>query len=52
MGRKPKGTPVATSGNVKCVCRCDEPNIIRMSRKVLDQRVVNCGDCDNLFTEA
>lgn len=52
MGRKPKGTPVSTSGNVKCVCRCDEPNIIRMSRKVLDQRVVNCGDCDNLFTEA
>jgi hypothetical protein len=37
---------------VKATCNCEEPNIIRLSRKVLDKRVVECDDCDSLFTEA
>jgi hypothetical protein len=49
---KPKKTGGATSGNVKATCTCEEPNIIRLSRKVLDKRVVQCDDCDSLFTEA
>jgi hypothetical protein len=51
---KPKGEGETkpNTNNVKCVCDCPEPNIIRMSRKVLAQQVVNCGDCDGLFHEA
>jgi hypothetical protein len=50
---KPKKTEGgSTSGNVKATCNCEEPNIIRLSRKVLDKRVVECDDCDSLFTEA
>lgn len=52
MGKAPKGEPKPNTNNIKCVCRCEEPNIIRMSRKVLDQEVVNCGDCDSLFMAA
>lgn len=53
MGKAPKtGDPKPNTNNVKCVCRCEEPNIIRMSRKVLDMAVVNCGDCDSLFSAA
>lgn len=53
MGKAPKTTePKVNTNNIKCVCECEEPNIIRMSRKVLDQEVVNCGDCDALFRAA
>lgn len=52
MGKAPKGPAQPNTNNIKCVCRCEEPNIIRMSRKVLDQAVVNCGDCDSLFSAA
>lgn len=53
MGKAPKtGDPKPNTNNVKCVCRCEEPNIIRMSRKVLDQAVVICSDCDSLFSAA
>jgi len=44
--------PKVNTNNIKCVCDCEEPNIIRMSRKVLALGVVNCGDCDALFHEA
>jgi hypothetical protein len=53
MGKAPKTGPATpNTNNVKCVCRCEEPNIIRMSRKVLDQAVVTCSDCDSLFSAA
>jgi hypothetical protein len=38
------------SGNLKATCGCEEPKIIRLSRKVLDLKVVQCNDCDELFT--
>lgn len=48
-----KGRPAEptgnTSNNLKLTCECEEPNIIRASRKVADKMVVNCGDCDALF---
>jgi hypothetical protein len=46
------GETKPNTNNIKCVCDCEEPNIIRMSRKVLALGVVNCGDCDALFHEA
>jgi hypothetical protein len=52
MPKAPKGDPKPNTNNVKCVCRCEEPNIIRMSRKVLDQAVVQCSDCESLFSAA
>jgi len=39
-------------GNVKAVCECDEPNIIRLSPKVLDKRLVRCDECESLFRAA
>jgi hypothetical protein len=52
MGQAPKGPAAPNTNNIKCVCQCEEPNIIRMSRKVLDQEVVSCEDCDSLFRAA
>jgi hypothetical protein len=53
MGKAPKtGDPKPNTNNVKCVCDCEEPNIIRMSRKVLDKGLVRCDDCEGLFHEA
>lgn len=48
---KPKGEDKPKTGNVKTTCRCDEPNIIRMSKKVLEMAIVRCDDCDSLFAE-
>lgn len=39
----------AQSGNLKAVCGCAEPNIIRLSRKVLDKGIVRCDECEELF---
>lgn len=52
MGKAPKGPAAPNTNNIKCVCQCEEPNIIRMSRKVLDTGAVRCGDCDSLFYAA
>lgn len=51
MGKAPKGTETKSTSNVKLTCECEEPNIIRASKKVADKMVVNCGDCDALFLE-
>jgi hypothetical protein len=52
MGKKPStGEPKTNTNNVKTTCACEEPNIIRMSRKVLDKRVVSCEDCQELFED-
>ncbi len=54
IGGKPTGQTEgkATSGFVRATCECEEPNIIRLSRKVIDKQVVSCDDCDSLFTES
>lgn len=53
---KPKKTEgeegAAKSGNLKATCGCEEPLIIRLSRKVLDLGVVRCDACEELFTAA
>lgn len=54
---KPKKTEgdeegAAKSGNLKATCGCEEPLIIRLSRKVLDLGVVRCDQCEELFTAA
>lgn len=54
IGKAPKGEDegAAKSGNLKATCKCDEPLIIRLSRKVLDLGVVRCDQCEELFTAA
>jgi hypothetical protein len=59
-GEKITGKPKKTegeegtkkSGNLKAVCECPEPVIVRLSQKVLDMGVVKCTDCDELFRAA
>lgn len=51
MGKAPKAPAAPNTNNVKATCGCLEPNIIRMSRKVLDLGVVRCDKCDNLFED-
>lgn len=50
--RKPKDPNAPKTGNRKCICNCETPNIVYMSRKMIDKRVVECDDCDSLFREA
>lgn len=50
--RQPKDPSAPKTGNRKCICNCDEPNIVYMSKKMIDKRVVECDDCDSLFREA
>lgn len=47
---KPKGEGGSNGGNLKATCDCEEPVIIRLSRKVLDLGVVRCDGCGELFT--
>lgn len=51
MGKAPKTGPASTSNNVKLTCGCEEPNIVRASKKVAAKFVVRCDDCEELFTE-
>lgn len=51
MGKAPRTGPASTSNNVKLTCLCEEPNIIRASKKVADKTVVRCDDCHALFME-
>ncbi|AAT36791.1 Pas43 [Actinoplanes phage phiAsp2] len=46
------GEGATKSGNLKATCSCEEPIIIRLSRKVLDLGVVRCDSCSELFTAA
>lgn len=39
------------SNNLKLTCTCQEPNIIRASRKIADKLVVRCDDCKSLFQD-
>lgn len=40
------------SGPIKATCNCEEPNIIRASKKVLDKKTISCDDCDSIFLPA
>ena len=51
MGKAPKTGPATSSNNVKLTCECEEPNIIRASKKVAAKMVVRCDDCESLFAE-
>jgi hypothetical protein len=51
MGKAPKGTETKSTSNVKLTCLCEEPNIIRASKKVADKTIVRCDDCHALFME-
>lgn len=51
MGKAPKTGPATNSNNVKLTCGCEEPNIVRASKKVVAKFVVRCDDCEELFTE-
>lgn len=47
--RKPR-QPGATTNNLKAVCGCPTPRIIRASRKVLREGDIVCGKCREPFT--
>jgi hypothetical protein len=55
-GEKITGKPTkgggSTSNNVKAVCRCEKPRIIRVSRTVLEEAGIMCRDCDSDFEAA
>lgn len=52
MPKAPRPPAAPNTNNIKAVCRCEEPNIIRLSRKVLDKGLVRCDECEELFTAA
>jgi hypothetical protein len=52
IGKAPRKTEPGSSSSLKLVCQCEEPNVIRTSRKVADKLVVKCDDCDEMFGEA
>jgi hypothetical protein len=51
MGKAPKTGPATNSNNVKLTCECEEPNIIRASKKVALKMVARCDECGELFDE-
>jgi hypothetical protein len=51
-GRKPKAEGAGSSNNLKATCGCEEPRIIRASRKVLEADPIICGKCREEFTVA
>jgi hypothetical protein len=52
MGKAPKAPAAPSNGtNIKATCLCEEPNIVRMSRKVLDKCVVMCEECNERFLD-
>jgi hypothetical protein len=48
---KPKSTEGSSSSNAKLTCECEEPNIIRASKKVAAKMIVRCDQCESLFEE-
>lgn len=49
-GRKPRPPRATTTNNLKAVCGCPTPRIIRASRKVLAEDPILCGKCREPFT--
>lgn len=52
QGKKPGKGEGSTSNNLKCVCRCETPRIIRVSRKVLEEAGIMCRECGEDFEAA
>jgi hypothetical protein len=51
-GRRPKtGTAGSSTNNLKLTCECEEPKIIRASKKVAELGVIRCDDCGELFED-
>lgn len=50
-GRKAAGGGGSKTNNVKAVCGCETPRIIRVSRKVLEEGDIVCARCDQLFQQ-
>lgn len=38
--------------NIKAVCACEVPRIIRVARKTFEVAAINCGECGSEFTES
>lgn len=51
--RIPRTTKTTTPSrnNIKAVCGCDTPRIMRMSRKTFEVSSITCGACDKTFEE-
>ena len=47
--RQPRATTTTTNNNLKAVCGCPTPRIIRASRKVLEEGDIVCGKCREPF---
>jgi len=52
QGKKPGKGEGSSSNNLKCVCRCETPRIIRVSRKVLEEAGIMCRECGEDFEAA
>lgn len=50
IAKRPRTTEPST-GNLKLTCKCDEPIIIRASRKVADLNIIRCDECESLFAD-
>lgn len=48
---KVKTTTTASRNNIKAVCGCESPRIMRMSRKTFELAEITCGACDKSFEE-
>jgi hypothetical protein len=44
-------TTTVSRNNIKAVCGCDKPRILRMSRTAFETAEVTCGACDKSFEE-
>lgn len=51
-GRRPKAPGTTNTNNVKYVCKCETPRIMRMARSTFEIAGVTCRDCDSDFIEA
>lgn len=51
MGKAPATGETKGSSNIKLTCECDDPNIVRASRKVADKLIVRCDECEQVFRE-
>jgi hypothetical protein len=51
-GKRPKtGTTGPSTNNLKLTCECEEPKIIRASKKVAELGVIRCDECGELFED-
>jgi len=51
IGRKIKAPGTVSRNNIKYVCGCDKPRIMRMSKSAFDQDPITCGGCGQDFHE-